>query len=146
MILAERRFTIVASPERIWHLIGMVIFDSLPGLERIDLIDESNFRALLRMKLGFILLNMHLAGKMVDMSSPQFLGIMLKAKSKGGIFQLNQKVTFALTSVDKDRTEVVCKAIAKETGTLFRMLLLGRARSFARDTFDRIEERLRQLG
>ena len=144
-LIAERKFVIEASQERLWQLIGRVIFSSLQGVERLEIIDENNWQALLRVKLGFIVLNMNLTGEMVDTSPPDTLGVRLRAKSKGGVLQLNQKVTVKFTVIDEAKTEVFCKAIAEGVGPLFRLFLLGRARSFAGGIFDSIEERLKYL-
>ena len=122
-----------------------MIFDSLHGLERIEIIDENNFRAVLRVKLGFIGLIAHLRGEMTEISPPRFLAVVLKMRLIGGTLQLGQRVTFALTAVDEGKTEVVCKALAQGIVILFRWPLLGKAQDFAGETLSRIEERLQQL-
>ena len=144
-LIAERKFVVEASQERLWQLIGRVVFSSFHGVERMEIIDENNWQALLRVKLGFITLNMNLTGEMVDVSPPESLGVNLKARSKVRVLQLNQKITINFTQVDETKTEVTCKAIAEGVGTLFRLFLLGRTRGFAKSTFDIIEERLKYL-
>ena len=144
-VIAERRFVAEASIERVWDLLGRVMFDSLHGLERVNVIDERNFRAILRVKLGFISLTARLKGEMADISPPGFLAVVLRVRFLRGMLQLGQKVTFRLTAVDEGKTEVVCRAQAEGMGTLFRWLLLGKAREFAGETLSRIEERLQQV-
>jgi hypothetical protein len=58
---------------------------------------------------------------------------------------MGQKVALAMTAVDKTKTEVTCKATADSLGILFRALLLGQARRFARSTFEAVEKRLKEL-
>ena len=144
-IIAEREFIIEASQERLWHIIGGVILNSLSGLERVEVLDDNNWQALLRVRLGFVVLNMSLKGEMTDMSPPETLGVRLRARSKGGILQLNQKITITFTPIDEAKTGVTCKATVEGMGTLFRLFLLGRARSFAQSVFHNIEERLKYL-
>lgn len=144
-LIAERKFVIGASKEALWDLIGGAILNSLPGLERMEIVDETNWRASLRVKLWLLVLNMNLKGEMIDMSPPDGLGVRLSARSKGGILRLQQKVTIAFTSVDKNKTEVACKAIGEGMGILFKLFTLGQARSFARAIFNNIEDRLKYL-
>lgn len=143
--IAERSFVVEAPRERVWHLIGKVIFSSLPGMEKVEILDESNFRALLRMKVSLAELSMKLRGEIVDMSPPDFFAVKLALEGPGGLFRMDQKVTMVLTSVERGRTVVACKATAERMGILFRKLLLGQARRFARSTFEAIEKRLQDL-
>jgi len=142
---AEKTFTIEATQEAVWHLIGGVILQSMPGMERIEVIDENNFTAVLKVKVSFIVVNMYLIGEFVDLTPPKYLGVRLKGKSLGGMLQLNQMVSIALATVDEGKTEVVCKATMEGVGTLMRMFLLWQARRTAGDIFKGIETRLKQL-
>ena len=144
-VFAERQFVLEAFPERVWDLLGRVMFDSLHGLERVNIVDENNFRAMLKVKLGFIGLTGRLKGEMIDVTPPQFLAVVLGVRFLGGLLQLGQKVTFTLTPVNEGKTEVVCRALVEGMGTLFKWLLLRKARDFAGETFDSIEARLQQL-
>jgi len=144
-LIAERKFVIEASQERLWQLIGGVIFDSLPSLERMEITDENNWRALLRVKLGFIVLNVNLTGQMIGVIPPERLGVRLSIRGKGGIIRLNQRVNIVFTPIDETKTEVACNAVAEGVGTFFKLFLLGQARGFAGSIFDKMEERLKYL-
>ena len=144
-IIAVSEFDIEASQERLWHIIGGVILNSLSGLERMEILDDNNWQALLRIKLGFVVLNMNLKGEMVDMSPPDSLGVRLNAKSKWGILHMNQKVAIAFTTIDKDKTEVAGKAVSEDMGIILRLFTMWRAKSFAASIFNNIEDRLKYL-
>ena len=144
-VIAERKFVIEASQERLWQLIGGVIFDSLPSLERMEIVDENNWSALLKVKLGLITLNMKLTGQMVEVIPPERLGVRLSIRGKGGIVRLSQKVNIAFTPIDEAKSEVACKAVAEGVGTFFKIFLLGQARGFAGSIFDKMEDRLKYL-
>lgn len=145
IMFATRTFIIDASQETVWHLIGRAILESMPGMERMEIIDENNFSAVLRVKMNFIVVNMHLTGEFVNSSPPQLLGVRLRGKSLGGLVQVNQMVSIVLAIVDKGKTEVVCQATMEGLSTLMRMLLLWQARRVAGDIFEGIERRLKQL-
>ncbi len=144
-LIAERKFAVDSSRERLWQLIARVVFSSLSSVERMEIIDENNWQALLKVKLGFITLNMDLKGETIDTTPPEMIGVRLRATGMGGIAKLDQKVTIKLDPLDDARTEVTCRAVAYGMGSLFKLFLLGRARSFATETFDSIEKRLKYL-
>ena len=145
LMIAERDFVIEASRDRVWRLIGKVIFSSLPNMENVEILDENNFRALLRMKIPGLGLNMKLRGEMVDMSPPESFGVRLALEGPGGLLQINQKVNFAMVPVENRKTSVTCKATAQNMGFFFRLFVMGQARHFANSTFEAIEKRLQEL-
>ena len=143
--IASRNFVVDASRERVWRLIGKVIFSSLPGMEEVEILDERSFRAFLRIKVSWIELRMRLKGEIVDMTPPHSLAVDLTIVGPGGLFKTNQKVTLDLTAIEARRTAVACKTTAEGGGTLFRGLLRRQARRFAHSTFEAIEKRLQEL-
>ncbi len=143
--LAKKIFEVGASPERVWRLIGKVIFSSLPGMENLEILDENNFRAVLRMKVLGIPLSLKLRGEMTDISPPESFSVKLSIEGPGGLFKADQKVTFSMTPADNGETFVFCNATVENMGPLPRLLLLGQARHFANSTFEAIEKRLKEL-
>jgi len=143
--IAEKDFVVEASQERVWRLIGKVIFSSLPGMEQVEILDENNFRALLRMKVLWVQLSMNLKGQMVDVLPPESFSVRLSLEGPGGLFKTDQRVAFAITRVENNKTAVGCKATIENMGFLPRVMLLGQARRFARSTFEAIEKRLKEL-
>ena len=145
LLLDERNFVVGASQERVWRLIGKVIFSSLPGLENMEILDENTFRALLRTQILGFRVPLKLKGKIVDMEPPNSFSVKLFLAGPGGLFKADQKVTFAMTPVEQGKTALACKAAVENMGFLPRLLLLGEARRFARSTFEAIEKRLKDL-
>lgn len=143
--IAERNFVVSAARDRVWRLIGKVIFSSLPNMENVEILDENSFQALLRLKILGIGLNMKLKGEMVDMSPPESFGVRLALEGPGGFLRMNQKVNFVMIPVEKGKTSVSCKATAEKIGTFFRPFFLGQARHFAHSTFEAIQRRLQDL-
>ena len=143
--IASKNFVVDASQERVWRLIGKVIFNSLPGMEEVEILDERNFRAFLRMKVTLVELRMRLRGEIVDMAPPHSFAVNLTVEGLAGLFKMNQKVTIEMASIEKARTSVVCKAMAEGMGILLRGLFLGQAQHFAQSVFETIEKRLQDL-
>ena len=144
-VLAEREFIVNATPDRVWRLIGKVIFSVLPGMESMEILDENNFRSLLRVKMMGIDWALKLRGEMVDISPPEFFSVRLLLEGLGGLVKADQKVAFAMIPAEGGKTSVACRATAEDMGFLQRVFLSGQARGFARDTFAAIEKRLKEL-
>jgi carbon monoxide dehydrogenase subunit G len=143
--IASRNFVVDASQERVWRLMGKVILNSLPGMEEVEILDERNFHAFLRVKIAWLGLTMKLKGEIVDMVPPDSLVVNIALEGLRGLFRMNQKVTIDITSIDQRRTAVACKAMAEGIGILFQRLFLGQARHFGQSTFASIEKRLQEL-
>jgi carbon monoxide dehydrogenase subunit G len=143
--IASRNFAVDAPRERVWRLIGKVIFSSLPGMEEMEILDENNFRAILRVKVSFLEFKMKLNGEIVHMAPPDVLAVTINLDGLGGLFKMNQRVALNMTSDGEKKTTVACKAMAKDIGILSRVLFLPQARRFAQSTFENIEKRLQEL-
>jgi carbon monoxide dehydrogenase subunit G len=144
-VLAQKDFVVNAPRERVWRLIGKVIFSVLPGMENMEILDENNFRAILRVKMMGSKWPLKLKGEMVDISPPDSFSVKLFLEGVGGMVKAGQKVSIAMIPVEGTKTSVSCKATVEEMGLLPRTLFSGQARSFARSTFEAIEKRLKEL-
>jgi carbon monoxide dehydrogenase subunit G len=143
--LARRTFEVDASPAKVWRLIGKVIFNCLPGMEEIDVVDEKNFRALQRMKIVFMEVRMRLKGEIVDITPPRSLAVNLAIEGAGGLVRMNQKVTIGMSATEAGRTEVTCEATAASMSGWLGWLLLSQARPFVQSMFEAMEKRLQYL-
>jgi carbon monoxide dehydrogenase subunit G len=145
MVLAEREFVVNAGPDRVWRLIGKVIFSVLPGMESMEILDENNFRSLLRVKMMGFQWVLKLKGEMVDISPPESFSVRLLLEGLGGLVKADQKVSLAMIPAENGKTSVACRATMEDMGFLQRVFLAGQARGFARETFEAIEKRLKEL-
>ncbi len=144
-LIAEKKLAAEASQERVWDLLGTLIFDSLYGLEKMEIIDENNFRAELKTKAFGIPLLWHLRGEMIDISPPNSLGVRLTTKSRWDMITVVQKITFSLNSSGESRSTMVCRAMAEDLAPWIRWFLLGQVKTLTKQIFDSIEEGLHRL-
>ena len=145
MEIAGKNFVVGASQERVWRLIGKVIFNALPGLENIEILDENSFRGILRLKLLGVQMSNRVRGEITDVLPPESFSVNLFLSGPGGLFTLSQRATFAMNEVDRNQTEITAKATVDSVGFLFQFMLIGQARRFAQSTFEAIEKRLKEL-
>jgi carbon monoxide dehydrogenase subunit G len=143
MIIAESSFTIDSSQQRIWELLLKSVLRFMP-FERIKPLSEKSVTALLKVRMGFISLPMNVMVEIVEATPPQLMVTVLEARGMGGIIWLKQRATFTLTSADDEKTEVGCKIALEGMGIMVRIFLMRLVKTFARDSFQGLEDRLRK--
>jgi carbon monoxide dehydrogenase subunit G len=143
MLIAERKFIINASRQRIWDLLLRATMRLMP-FERCNIRSQTEFDAVLKMKVGPITLPMQVDMQIVDIIPPESLDTMLKAKGMGGIAWINQKSTFKLTEISEGKTEVDAKIFAEGMSALLKSFFLPMIRNFAENSYKLLEERLTQ--
>ena len=143
MVIAERTFLIDSSRERIWSLILKAVLRLMP-FERMEVLSEKKFHALLRIKMGFISLPMNATIEIEDIRTPEFLVTVIKAKGMRNMVWLNMKSTFKLAEVGESKTRIVCELEEEGIAPLLRMFFLPMVKSFSGNAFKSFEERLRQ--
>lgn len=143
ILIGERKFVIDATRQRIWDLLLRATLRLMP-FEKCYIESDTEFSAVLKMKMAFITMPMQMHIKIVDMAPPQTMVTALKAKGMGGLAWINQKSTFTLTQVDENKTEVTCRIEAEDMALLLRWFFLPKVKSFAQDAYKGLEERLKQ--
>jgi len=143
MIIAERKFSINSSQQRIWDLLLKAVLSSMP-FERMQVQSEKNVRALLKAKAWFISLPMDVEIEIVGISPPESLVSVLKAKGMKGIIWLKQSSNFTLRPINESQTEVACTVEDGGMATILRMFMSGQVKAFTNDALNKVEERLKQ--
>jgi len=141
MTFIQKQFTIEAPQNRVWELLGRGIYRCLP-LEKMDIINETTFRAVLKWKLSLINIPLNVRVVLEDIFPPSLLGALIQVKK--GIIDQTMKVAFSLNEVDEGKTEVICTATGKG-GAILGGLLRRQQRSFTEGMFDSIKARLERF-
>jgi len=141
--IGERKFIVDAPRQRIWDLLLRATLRLVP-FERCDIKSDTEFNAILKMKVAFISLPMQVEMKLEDIVPPEKMNTLLKAKGMGGLAWINQRSTFTLKAVGEDKTEVTATIVAESMAPLLKMFFLPMVKSFAGDSFKSLEERLKQ--
>jgi hypothetical protein len=114
-------------------------------MENIEVLDENNFRAILKTKVWGAELTLRVKGKVVDIEPPQNLTVKLSLSGPGIFSEIYQSVCFKITAEGKEKATVECKAILEKIGRLSKFLLGGEIKKFTEGTFAAIEKRLQEL-
>ncbi|MBN1228035.1 MAG: hypothetical protein JXA79_13670 [Deltaproteobacteria bacterium] len=143
MIINERTFDVNASIQRIWKLLLKALLRCLV-LERMKPVSVKLVHALLRVKVGFITFPMNLTVEVIDMMPNDSLVTSITVQAPGKLFCLKQKCTFKLTSHENNRTEITCQMLVEKMGIVKKIFLLPEIRKFSQNTFNNLEDLLKQ--
>ena len=143
MLIAERTFVVDADRERVWELLLRATLRLMP-FEKCNIRSQTEFSALLKMKVAFISLPMQVDMNLVDIVPPETMKTLLTAKGMGGIVWINQKSTFTLTEAGKGKTEVKATIVAEGMAPILKIFFVPMVKRFAADSFKNLEERLKQ--
>jgi carbon monoxide dehydrogenase subunit G len=136
--LARRDYIIKASQQRVWDVLPSTIIQCMP-VEQMDIVNDSTFVAVLKMRFGFVEVPFRLRVQAADISPIGSLTTVVTATKS--IFQSSLRVSFALAAVSEDETSVACTA-TEDSGSPWMWLLKAQQRSFAGRMFDAIRDRL----
>jgi hypothetical protein len=141
----QTKFIIDADQKRVWDLFGRAIFDSLGGMGKMKVLDENNFRAELKMNIfGIIPVTFYVRGEMIDITPPSSLAVNLKTASKWDIITMLLKITFIMSPLGNNKTEVLCSSVAEGIHPALQWAAKGQVKSQSKDIFTKIEQRLKQ--
>lgn len=142
-IIAQRQFVIVTSIQRVWDLLVRIMYQQLP-LEKVDIESLDSFKAVLKLKKGFITFPFYVEGKLVDVTLLRSYGCLILLKR--GPIRFGIKVTVELRTVDESKVEVSYKAMMKDGNRgIIMWLLRGQIRKFTLNMFNSIGVHLQQL-
>ena len=143
-LVTAGEFIIRSSPERVWDILGSVILRCLP-LEKIDIADESNFSAALRVPLTFFSLSFDMRG-LLDLDPPNSMICLLQGDSWWKVVSIDLKVGFTLGACETNSTLVRWSATREESKRkLVRRLLARKEKRFTEDIIDDIRKTLERL-
>ena len=143
MIIADKKFIINSSREKIWECVLKALMRCM-SFEAMQFTNERAFSALLRLRIGFIALPMHVKVEIVNIEKFETIEAKIRAKGMGELIWFNQRVSFTLMAINKSKTEVTAEIVNERMALVLRTLLLWKVKNFARETLDRLEVLLRQ--
>ena len=137
-LLARSEYVLQASRQRVWDLLASTIIQCMP-VEQMEIVDDSTFHALLKVKIGFVEIPFRLKVRAAEIDPIASLGTLVTVGK--GRFQSSLKVGYLLAELGEERTAVTCTA--SEEGSSFLMRLLrAEQRKFAKRMFDAIRDDL----
>lgn len=136
--ITRKHYVIQAPRQRVWDLLAGAIVQCMP-VEQLDMLNDTTFVAILKLKLGFAEIPFRLKIQVADICPIERLSTLVTASR--GVIRSSLLVTFVLTAFSDDQTSVICTA-TENTGGKLMWLLKRPQRNFADRIFDGIRDRL----
>lgn len=144
-MIYEAQFSLQASHERVWDVLGIAVMRCLP-LEQMRVQDESSFTAMLMVPMAFFRLAFNVNG-LLELDPPNSLICLIEGESKWKLVQPKLRVGFHLKADGEKRTSIRFYALREGKGrrNIIEWLLVGKEKSFAKDIVNSVRKSLEQI-
>ena len=116
----EKQFIIDAPQETVWQFITApeLVAECIPGYQSLEVIDDENFKAEIKVEVGPIKATFKVNVKVIDTSPPNFARYETKGIEGGRASNIKAVSELKLTAVDENQTEVEYSSDINITGRL----------------------------
>ena len=119
-MIIEEKFTVNAPAQKVWDFIinPELIGPCVPGLEKIDVIDENTYDTVVKVKVGFIKVKMNTRTVITEKDPPHHMKTVSDGRDALKAGEVHQEMTVDLKEVSDNTTEISYKADVRITGKL----------------------------
>jgi len=119
-MLIEGKFTLKAPIKKIWDFLlePGTLASCIPGAEKIEAIDDKNYDAIVKQKVGPISVKFSFRTTITEMNPPKYVKAVGKGEAMGGMGTFTHEMTVNLAEISKDEVEVAYKTNISIVGRL----------------------------
>jgi carbon monoxide dehydrogenase subunit G len=119
-MLIEGKFNLKAPIKEVWNFLlePGTLAACIPGAEKIEAIDDKNYEAIVKQKVGLISVKFKFTTTITEMTPPKHVKAVGRGEAMGGMGTFTHEMTVDLTEVSKGEVEVAYKANISIVGRL----------------------------
>jgi len=119
-MLIEGKFTLKASIKEVWGFLlePETLAACIPGAEKVEAIDDKNYEATVKQKVGPISVKFNFITTLVEVDPPKHVKAVGKGSAMGGMGTFTHEMTVNLAEISKDEVEVLYKTNISIVGRL----------------------------
>jgi carbon monoxide dehydrogenase subunit G len=119
-MLIEGKFTLKAPIKKVWDFLlePETLAACIPGAEKVEAIDDKNYEAIVKQKVGPISVKFNFLTTIAEMTPPKYVKAVGKGSAMGNMGTFTHEMTVNLTEISKDEVEVSYKANVSIVGRL----------------------------
>jgi carbon monoxide dehydrogenase subunit G len=116
----EKRFSVSATPERIWAFITdpKLVGPCIPGCHEVDLLGPGRYRAVITLQVGPIKAKFAGLAEVSEERPPEYAEYAIKAEEGGNASRISAVSRLAITPITAEECEVSCVADVNINGRL----------------------------
>jgi len=119
-MLIEGKFTLKAPIKEVWGFLlePETLVACIPGAEKVEAIDDKNYEAVVKQKVGPISVKFSFLTTITEMNPPKYVKAVGKGAAMGGMGTFTHEMTVNLAEISKDEVEVSYKTNVSIVGRL----------------------------
>ena len=119
-MLLEEKFTVKAPAQKVWDFIinPELIGPCVPGLEKIDVLDENTYESVVKIKVGFIKVKMKTKTVITEKDVPSHMKTVSDGHDALKAGEVHQEMTVDINEISGSECELSYSANVRITGKL----------------------------
>jgi len=147
-MLIEGKFNLKAPIKQVWDFLlePGTLAACIPGAEKIEAIDDKNYEAIVKQKVGLISVQFKFITTITEMKPPKYVKAVGKGAAMGNMGTFTHEMTVNLAEISKDEVEISYKAnisIVGRLATFGERIMRAKSKSVGEELTRNLQEKLK---
>jgi carbon monoxide dehydrogenase subunit G len=147
-MLIEGKFSLKAPIKEVWDFLlePGTLASCIPGAEKIEAIDDKNYEAIVKQKVGLIAVKFKFITTITEITPPKHVKAVGKGEAMGGMGTFTHEMTVDLTEVSKGEVEVAYKtniSIVGRLATFGERIMRAKSKSVGDELTRNLQQKLK---
>jgi hypothetical protein len=147
-MLIEGKFSLKAPIQKVWDFLlePGTLASCIPGAEKIEALDDKNYEAIVKQKVGPISVKFNFLTTVTEMNPPKYVKAVGKGAAMGGMGTFTHEMTVNLAEISKDEVEVSYKtnvSIVGRLATFGERIMRAKADKIGEEITRNLQEKLK---
>ncbi len=147
-MLIEGKFKLKAPIQEVWDFLlePETLAACIPGAEKLEAIDDKNYEAIVKQKVGLIAVKFKFITTITEMTPPKYVKAVGKGEAMGGMGTFTHEMTVNLAEVSKDEVEISYKtnvSIVGRLATFGERIMRAKSKSLGEELTRNLQEKLK---
>jgi carbon monoxide dehydrogenase subunit G len=147
-MLIEGKFTMKAPIQKVWDFLlePETLAACIPGAEKLEAIDDKNYEAIVKQKVGPFSVKFKFTTTLVEMDPPKYVKAVGRGAAMGNMGTFTHEMTVNLAEISKDEVEISYKTnvnIVGRLATFGERIMRAKSKSVGEELTRNLQEELK---